>query len=197
VYGAAGPTTAQQTQRTNALNQNPSGHNAIATVDGDDNIVTIQQIGSAGHYANVNIQGNINEVTVNQTGVVGPGHFLNATLVGNNNNLTATQSGTSKTQFVSVNGSNNTITTEQKDTGSHFLNLGVTGDNHTVGVLQQGAGNHSANVVLTGSQPWNFELNQSGSANQNYTLPHGMSDGSTVSGSCAAIGGCNLIVNQQ
>jgi hypothetical protein len=196
VYGAAGPTIPQQTQRTNALNQNPSGHNAIATVDGDDNIVTIQQIGSAGHYANVNIQGNINEVAVNQTGIVGPGHFLNATLVGNNNSLTATQSSTSKTQFVSVNGSNNTITTEQKDTGSHFLNLGVSGDNHTVGVLQQGAGSHSANVVLTGSQPWNLQVNQSGSANQNYTLPHGMSDGSTVSGSCAAIGGCNLIINQ-
>jgi hypothetical protein len=197
VYGAAGPTAAQQTQRTNALNQNPLGHNAIATVDGDDNIVTIQQIGSAGHYANVNIQGNINEVAVNQTGSVGPGHFLNATLVGNSNSLTATQSGNSKIQFVSVNGSNNTITTEQKDTGSHFLNLGVTGDNHTVGVLQQGAGNHSANVVLTGSQPWNLQVNQSGSANQNYSLPHGMSDGSTVSGSCAAIGGCNLIINQQ
>jgi hypothetical protein len=197
VYGAAGPTTAQQTQRTNALNQNPSGNNAIAIIDGDDNIINIQQIGSAGHYANVNIQGNINEVVVSQTGVVGPGHFLNATLVGNNNSLTATQSGTSKTQFISVNGSNNTITTEQKDTGSHFLNLGVTGDNHTVGVLQQGAGNHSANVVLTGSQPWNLQVNQSGSSNQNYTLPHGMSDGSTVSGSCAAIGGCNLIINQQ
>jgi hypothetical protein len=145
----------------------------------------------------VNIQGNINEVVVNQTGVVGPGHFLSATLAGNSNSLTATQSGTSKTQFVSVNGSNNTITTEQKDTGSHFLNLGVSGDNHTVGVLQQGAGNHSANVVLTGSQSWNLQVNQSGSANQNYSLPHGMSDGSTVSGSCAAIGGCNLIVNQQ
>jgi hypothetical protein len=196
VYGSAGPTTAQQTQRTNALNQNPSGNNAIAIIDGDDNIINIQQIGSAGHYANVNIQGNINEVVVNQTGSIGPGHFLNATLVGNNNSLTATQSGTSKTQFISVNGSNNTITTEQKDTGSHFLNLGVSGDNHTVGVLQQGDGNHSANVVLTGSQPWNLQVNQSGSANQNYTLPHGMSDGTTVSGSCAAIGGCNLIINQ-
>jgi hypothetical protein len=197
VYGAAGPTTPQQTQRTNALNQNPLGHNAIATVDGDDNIVTIQQIGSAGHYANVNIQGNINEVTVSQTGSVGPGHFLSATLAGNSNSLTATQSGNSKTQFVSVNGSNNTITTEQKDTGSHFLNLGVTGNNHTVGVLQQGAGNHSANVVLTGSQPWNLQVNQSGSSNQNYSLPHGMSDGTTVNGSCAAIGGCNLTINQQ
>ena len=197
VYGAAGPTVDQQIKRTTALNQNPLGHNAIATIDGDDNIVTIQQIGTGGHYASVDIQGNINTISVGQTSLVGARHYLEANIIGSSNVLNLMQSDTAKTQFVSVNGSNNTITTEQKDTGSHFLNLGVTGDNHTVGVLQQGAGNHSANVVLTGSQPWNLQVNQSGSANQNYTLPHGMSDGSTVSGSCAAIGGCNLIVNQQ
>lgn len=197
VYGPSGPTTPQQTQRTAALNQNQLGHNAIANITGDDNAVTIQQIGSAGHYASVNIQGNINEVTVNQTGSVGTGHFLNATVVGMNNDLTLSQSSTSKTQFVSVNGSNNTLTATQQGTGSHFLNLGVTGNSHTVGIVQDGAGSHSANVVLDGSQPWNFQLNQNSSTNQNYTLPHAMSDGTAISGTCAAIGGCNLTINQQ
>ena len=197
VYGPSGPTQAQHIQRGNALNQNTLGHNAIATVDGDDNIVTIQQIGSGGHYVSVNIQGNFNEVDVNQTGINSSRHYLNTAIMGNDNSLTLTQSGTNKTQFVLVNGSNNTITTNQKDAGSHFLNLGVTGDNHTVGIVQEGSGNHSANVVLGGSQPWNFQLNQNSSTSQNYTLPHGMSDSSVVSGTCSAIGGCNLTINQQ
>jgi hypothetical protein len=197
VYGPAGPTLTQQSQRASALNLNPSGHNAVATIDGDDNIITIQQIGSGGHYASVSIQGNINEVAVSQTGVNGSRHYLNTAVIGNSNNLTLTQSGANKTQFVSVSGSNNTLTTTQQGAGSHFLNLDVAGDNHTVGIVQDGAGNHSANVVLDGSQPWNFQLNQNSSNSQNYTLPHAMSDGSAVSGSCAAIGGCNLTVNQQ
>jgi hypothetical protein len=197
VYGPSGPTQAQHSQRGNALNQNPLGHNAVVGITGDDNIVTIQQIGSGGHYASVDIQGNVNTVSVNQTGANGSRHYLDTSVIGNNNSLTLTQSGANKTQFVSVNGSNNTLTATQTGAGSHFLNLGVSGDNHTVGIVQDGASNHSANVVLDGSQPWNFQLNQNSSTNQNYTLPHGMSDGSTVSGSCAAIGGCNLIVNQQ
>jgi hypothetical protein len=197
VYGSSGPTTIQQSVRNNALNENPQGHNAVVGITGDDNIVTIQQIGTSGQYAGVDIQGNDNEVLVEQIGSNGSRHYLNTAIIGNNNDLTLRQSGSNKTQFVFVGGNNNTITTNQKDTGSHFLNLDVTGDNHNVGIVQEGAGNHSANVVLGGSQPWNFELNQSGSANQNYTLPHGMSDGTTVNGSCAAVGGCNLTVNQQ
>jgi hypothetical protein len=197
VYGPSGASINQQTLRSNALNENAYGHNAVVGITGDDNIVTIQQIGSGGHYASVDIQGNVNTVSVNQTGANGSRHYLDTAVIGNNNSLTLTQSGASKTQFVLVNGANNTLTTTQQGAGSHFLNLGVSGDNHTVGIVQDGAGNHSANVVLDGSQPWNFQLNQNSSTNQNYTLPHGMSDGSTVSGSCAAIGGCNLIVNQQ
>ena len=197
VYGPSGASTIQQTLRTNALNENPYGHNAVVGITGDDNIVTIQQIGTGGQYASVDIQGNINIVSVEQTSTNGSRHYLNTAIIGNNNDLTLKQSGANKTQFVFVGGNDNNIATNQKGTGSHFLNLDVTGDNHTVGIVQEGAGNHSANVVLGGSQPWNFQLNQNSSTSQNYTLPHGMSDGSAVSGTCAAIGGCNLIVNQQ
>ena len=197
VYGPSGASTIQQTLRTNALNENPYGHNAVVGIVGDDNIVTIQQIGSSGHYASVDIQGNVNTVSVEQTGANGSRHYLNTTIIGSNNNLILKQSDANKTQFVLVNGNDNTIATNQKGIGSHFLNLDVAGDNHTVGIVQEGAGNHSANVMLSGSQPWNFQLNQNSSTSQHYTLPHGMSDGSAVSGTCAAIGGCNLTVNQQ
>ena len=197
VYGPSGASTIQQTLRSNALNENPYGHNAVVGIVGDDNIVTIQQIGSSGHYASVDIQGNVNTVSVEQTGANGSRHYLNTAIIGSNNNLILKQSDANKTQFVLVNGNDNTIATNQKGIGSHFLNLDVAGDNHIVGIVQEGAGNHSANVILSGSQPWNFQLNQNSSTSQTYTLPHGMSDGSAVNGTCAAIGGCNLTVNQQ
>jgi hypothetical protein len=197
VYGSPGPSTAQQTQRTNALNQNPLGHNAIATVDGDDNIVTIQQIGTGGHYASVDIQGNINTISVEQTSLVGARHYLEANIIGSSNILNLMQSDTAKTQIVKVAGNSNELNVTQKDTGNHFLYLDVTGDKHTATIVQEGSGNHSANVVLTGSQPINFTMNQLGSTSQNYTLPHTMSDGSTSADvMCAAIGGCNITVTQ-
>ena len=79
----------------------------------------------------------------------------------------------------------------------HFVDLSITGNDHTASILQQGSGDKRATVVLDGSQPWNFDLTQSGASEQTYTLPHAMSDGSGVSGTCSAVGGCNLTVIQQ
>jgi hypothetical protein len=197
VYGNSAITTIQSNKRTAGLAANPNGHNAIVEVTGDDNLVSIQQAGAGGHYVNVNVQGNVNNVDILQTSNTTARHYMEATVVGGNNNLTLQQRETAKTQIVDVNGNNNTVTTNQKGTGNHFLQLNVTGNNHTAGVVQDGSGNHNARVILDGSQPWNFQLNQAGSTGKNYNLPHSMSDGSSVSGTCSAVGGCSLIVNQQ
>ncbi len=197
VYGNYAITTQQLTKKTQSLASNPTGHNAIVEVAGDDNLITIQQIGSNGHFASVSVNGNINNIDILQTTTGTDRHYLESTVTGSNNNLILQQRDTSKTQFISVNGNSNTITTNQKDTGNHFLDLSISGNNHTAGIIQEGSGNHNARVVLDGTQPWNFQLNQSGSTSKNYNLPHSMSDGSSVSGTCSAIGGCSLIVNQQ
>jgi hypothetical protein len=197
VYGNSAITTIQSNKRTAGLAANPNGHNAIVEVTGDDNLVSIQQIGVSGHYVNVNIQGSVNAVDVLQTSNTTARHYMEATVAGGNNNLILQQRETAKTQIVDVNGNNNTVTTNQKGTGNHFLQLNVTGNNHTAGVIQDGAGNHNARVILDGTQPWNFQLNQVGSTGKNYNLPHSMSDGSSVNGTCSAVGGCTLIVNQQ
>jgi hypothetical protein len=196
VYGNSAITTIQSNKRTAGLAANPNGHNAIVEVTGDDNLVSIQQIGVSGHYVNVNIQGSVNTVDVLQTSNTTARHYMEANVAGGNNNLILQQRETAKTQIVDVNGNNNTVTTNQKGTGNHFLQLSVTGNNHTAGVVQDGAGNHNARVILDGAQPWNFQLNQAGSTGKNYNLPHSMSDGSSVSGTCSAVGGCTLIVNQ-
>ena len=197
VYGNSAITTTQSNKRASGLGANPNGHNAVVAVTGDDNLVSIQQIGGVGHYVSVSVNGNVNNVNVLQTTTGMDRHFMEATVTGGSNNLILQQRDTAKTQLVNVTGNSNTITTNQKGTGNHFLDLRVTGNNHTAGVVQDGAGSHNARVILDGSQPWDFQLNQSGSTGKNYNLPHSMSDGGTVSGTCSAVGGCNLIVNQQ
>jgi hypothetical protein len=197
VYSNSAITTIQSNKRTAGLAANPNGHNAVVEVAGDDNLVNIQQVGMGGHYVSINVQGNVNNVDVLQTSTTTARHYMEAAVVGGGNNLTLQQRETAKTQFVDVNGNNNTVTTNQKGTGNHFLQLNVTGDGHTANVIQDGAGNHNARVILNGSQPWNFNLNQAGSTGKNYNLPHSMSDGSTVNGTCSAVGGCSLTVNQQ
>jgi hypothetical protein len=196
VYGNSAITTTQSNKRTSSLAANPNGHNAVVEVTGDDNLVSIQQIGGVGHYVSVSVNGNVNNVNVLQTTTGMDRHFMETTVTGGSNNLILQQRDTAKTQLVEINGNSNTVTTNQKGTGNHFLDLRVTGNNHTAGVVQDGAGSHNARVILDGSQPWDFQLNQSGSTGKNYNLPHSMSDGGTVSGTCSAVGGCNLIVNQ-
>ena len=196
VYRSSAITQQQATRRSSNL-ADTTGHNAQVDITGDGNDVYILQAGTGGHYASVSIQGNSNDVDVNQTSTIGARHYLEAAIIGSSNIIDATQSDTAKTQFVSVNGNNNNITTSQTGTGNHFLDLSITGNDHTAGITQQGSGNHEARVTLDGSQPWNFSLTQDGSTSQRYTLPHDMSDGSVVSGTCSTIGGCNLTINQQ
>jgi len=195
---SSGITVLQQSRKTARLGANPGGHNTSAVVNGNDNEVTIQQIGPSGHYLLLNIDGSTNTTDILQTSTVsGQRHYLESVLIGSNNSLTLQQRDTSKTAFVSVTGDHNTINMNQKGTGTHYLDLSITGNYHTAGIIQDGAGNHAATVALSGTQPWNFTLHQNSSAAQTYSLPYAQSDGSTVSGSCSAIGGCNLTVNQQ
>jgi hypothetical protein len=193
---SSGITPQQQTRKTNNLNLNPLGNNAQVNILGDDNIINIQQVGGR-HFVAVDVQGNVNNVEILQTSTINARHYMEARVIGSNNDLILHQRDTSKTQFVEVIGTHNTVTTNQKGTGAHYLDVRVTGDNHSAGIIQDGSGSHRATVHLDGSQPWNFNLNQNSSTGQTYSLPHGMSDGSVVSGTCSAIGGCNLTINQQ
>jgi len=188
--------TAAQSTRKSAVSSRP-GHILEINIDGSDNEVTVQQIGGA-HYAKIDLQGDSNQLNITQTTTVGAKHYLETGLAGSNNIVDITQSSTDKTAFINVNGSYNDLTVNQKDTGNHYLDLSLTGNNHSVGVVQEGAGSHRATVELTnGGGAWNFQLNQTGSTSQTYSLPHSMSDNSTVSGICTVPAGCNLTVIQQ
>lgn len=194
---SSGISSAQLLRKSNNQSTYSQGHAAIVDINGNDNEISIQQINGT-HYASVSVTGNSNSADILQTTSTNSRHYLELGITGSNNNATIAQRDTDKTAFVNINGSNNTLSVNQKDTGNHYLNLSLNGDGHTASVVQEGSGNHQATVELTnGGGVWNFQLNQLGTTGQTYSLPHSMTDGSTVSGTCYTAAGCNLSVNQQ
>ena len=199
VYGSSAPTTAQQSRMDSklALANSGQGNTVEANIFGDDNLVNITQAGGPS-YILLSILGNQNQFEATQNMSGGAMAYNETTIIGVNNDVELIQQGTgNKAAFIHVDGTGQNINVNQKDSGEHFVDLSITGNDHTASILQEGSGDKSATVVLDGSQPWNFDLTQSGASEQTYTLPHAMSDGSAVSGTCMAIGGCNLTILQE
>ena len=204
VYGSTALTTAQQTRINAALTAYNSGQGDTveATIVGDENLVNIIQAGGVS-YLNLMISGNLNSFDSEQDVATGSHGYIEATIIGDSNDVDILQKGRAvdgtgnKAAIVTITGDSNTVDIRQHGLGDKFVDLEITGNDHTASIFQSGAGNHSARVALDGSQPWNFDLTQNGATDQNYTLPHTMSDGASVSGTCAAVGGCNLTIVQQ
>jgi hypothetical protein len=189
--------TPAQQSRKNAELTGILGHTITANIEGNDNDIYITQTNGK-HALVLDVQGNSNEVTIYQKGTSpSVSHYLESAIIGSNNTINIQQHDAGKTAFANVYGNHNTLNMTQSGAGNHFLDLTLIGDNHTASLSQSGAGNHAATVQLTnGGGAWNFQLNQTGSSSKTYSLPHSMSDGSAVSGTCSVAGGCNLIVNQ-
>jgi len=198
IYGTSGLTTAQATRvaAKQALADNGQGNTVEIDIDGSSNDIFIEQAGGPS-YVLLSILGNTNAVDIDQDMDLGAHGYTEIAIIGDSNEFDLIQTGSAdKAAFVLIEGDSNDVLVSQTGDGSHYLDLEVEGDNHEVDVLQSGSGDHEATIALDGSQPWNFELNQTGATNKTYTLPHTMTDGSGVSGTCNAIGGCNLTVYQ-
>ena len=203
VYGSSAPTTAQQSRMDSklALANAGQGDTVEADIVGDDNLVNITQAGGIS-YLDLSITGNLNTFDSEQDVATGSHGYIEATITGNSNDVDILQKGRAvdgtgnKAAILTITGDSNTVDIEQRGLGDKFVDLEITGDDHTASIFQNGAGDHSARVALDGTQPWNFDLTQNGATSKTYSLPHNMSDGSAVSGTCAAIGGCNLSVTQ-
>jgi hypothetical protein len=204
VYGSSAPTTAQQSRMDAklALAASGQGDTVEADIVGDDNLVNITQAGGIS-YLDLSITGNLNTFDSEQDVATGSHGYIEATITGNSNDVDILQKGRAvdgtgnKAAILTITGDSNTVDIEQRGLGDKFVDLEITGDDHTASIFQNGAGDHSARVALDGTQPWNFDLTQNGATSQTYSLPHSMSDGSSVSGTCAAVGGCNLTIIQQ
>lgn len=198
VYASTAPTTAQQTKINAklALAASGQGDTVEAGITGSFNDVFITQAGGIS-YLGLIIVGNSNDVDTEQDLHSGSHGYIDATIIGDSNDIDILQKGIgNKAAVLTVTGDSNDVDIRQHGAGDKFIDLAITGDNHKADIFQNGAGAHSARVELDGEQPWDFKLEQKGAIDKDYTLPHTMSDGTGVSGTCNASGGCNLIVYQ-
>ena len=198
VYGSTAPTIAQQTKINAklALAAAGQGDTVDASITGSFNDIFITQAGGIS-YIDLMITGNLNDVDTEQDLDSGSHGYIDATIIGDSNDIDITQKGIgNKATILTVTGDSNDVDIAQHGLGDKFIDLEITGDNHKADIFQNGSGTHSARVELDGSQPWDFKLEQKGATDKDYTLPHTMSDGAGVSGTCNAVGGCNLIVYQ-
>jgi hypothetical protein len=182
--------------RTQAF-ANTTGNMVDLTITGNQNAVDIEQA-SLGNYLGLQITGSNNTVETVQSGTNNDRNFALIDLLGSFNELTFIQQGASdKTAFIEIDGLYGRFNITQQGTGEHFLEFVSVGDDAVVNILQEGAGNHSATVDLENAGgSWEFDLVQSGSINQIYSLPHMLSDNTVVSGVCYS-GICQITIVQQ
>jgi hypothetical protein len=187
-------------QQINARTQafaNTTGNMVDLTITGNQNTVDIEQA-SLGNYLGMQITGSNNIVDTVQSGSNTDRNFALIDLTGSFNELTFIQQGNSnKTAFVEIDGLYGKFNITQQGTGEHFLEFVSLGDDAVVNILQDGTGNHSATINLENEGgSWEFDLVQSGSTNQTYSLPHMLSDNTVVNGVCYS-GICQITVIQQ
>ena len=160
------------------LTQTNDGNVLGIDVNGNSNNVDIVQ--NTNQNAVVNITGASNTLDLEQIHLNNSGsHYSKVTVNGSSNSLTIDQKETGdKILFLEVDSSNN-VQVDQKGTGDHYLNIILT-DSHTVDVTQDGTGDHDAHINLSGNNT-SITLTQDSSTDQNYYLEQ-----NCASASCSA-----------
>ena len=160
------------------LTQKNNGNVLGIDVNGASNDVDIWQ--DTEQNAIVNITGASNTLDLEQIHLNNSGsHYSKVTVNGSSNSLTIDQKETGdKILFLDVDSSNN-VQVDQKGTGDHYLNIILT-DSHTVDVTQDGTGDHDAHINLSGNNT-SITLTQDSSTDQNYYLEQ-----NCASASCSA-----------
>jgi hypothetical protein len=140
---------------------------------GNFNEVTIQQTGTRNNYLEYTGNGMSNDVNVTQSGNASTtANYIDLNVSGSNNtvNMTQTSTGGTKSMFVDVQNNNNNVNIQQKDNGSHYIDLTITGGSKNIDILQQGSAAHRADITLTGASPRDLSLTQTGTTQQSYSI---------------------------
>ena len=156
---------------------------------GTQNVVNVTQSGTKNNYVNYYGNGLSNEIDVVQQGnATTQVNYVDLRVVGNFNsvNLQQTSTGGGKGIFADVSGNNNSLTVQQKDSGSHYAEVTLSGGNKNVDITQQGSASHMAKINLSGTGT-DLSLTQSGSTQNYYSITH----------NCITAGGCAKITVQQ
>jgi hypothetical protein len=172
------------------------------SVVGDNNTVDLRQgkkidgsidNNDSGNFEQyITITGDSNDVLTSQvnSGGSSSGHHMAHIITGDSNTLSHLQyADGKKTGFIEIDGDDNSVTLEQRNTSTHFADIVVDGDDNTVTSVQRGGmnGSHSLTLDLTnGGGAYNVSTSQDGSSAKTYSL----------TGICVTSSGCGVTVNQ-
>jgi hypothetical protein len=134
-----------------------------ATISGNSNSITARQgvPGTGQNEIKINTVGDNNTLNINQsrttqgTAIGTNGHYQNADINGSNNTLITQQSNSGGVggQYMetTINGNQNSVTARQTDNGNKIMFNSITGNNNTIEAVQKGTGQHYLENKLTGN----------------------------------------------
>ena len=134
-----------------------------ATISGNTNSVTAKQgvPGVGQNEIKLNLTGDSNTLNINQarTTLGSPfgtnGHYQSVEVTGYQNTVTTQQTNTGGVggQYMetTVNGNQNSVVARQTDNGNKIMFTSITGNNNTVEAVQKGTGQHYLENKLTGN----------------------------------------------
>ena len=134
-----------------------------ATINGNSNSVTAKQgtIGTGQNQININLVGDSNTLNINQarntqgTAIGTNGHYQSVDVTGYNNTVTTQQTNTGGVgghyMETTISGNQNNVTARQTDNGNKIMFTSITGNNNTVDAVQKGTGQHYLDSKLTGN----------------------------------------------
>jgi hypothetical protein len=134
-----------------------------ATLSGNTNSVTAKQgvPGVGQNEIKINLTGDSNTLNINQarTTLGSPlgtnGHYQSVEVTGYQNTVTTQQTNTGGVggQYMetTVNGNQNSVVARQTDNGNKIMFTSITGNNNTVEAVQKGTGQHYLENKLTGN----------------------------------------------
>ena len=159
---------------------------------GNNSIIDIEQIGTQNNYIRIYEFGS-NDITITQKANNNTqSNSTELSVSGNSNTISLEQKTASefssfgKGIVANITEDNNSLSIQQKNSGSHYATVTLSGGNKTVDIVQQGSGSHIADVTLSG-QTTSLSLTQSGGTQQFYSINF----------NCATAGGCQAIQVQQ
>ena len=169
VSGSGNTVTMDQDGNKNLIN---------TTISGNSNAITANQ-GTQGIGQNeikINLVGDSNTLNINQarttqgTAIGGNGHYQAVDIGGSNNTLITQQSNTGGVgghyMETTINGNQNSVTSRQTDNGNKIMFTSVTGNNNTVEAVQKGTGQHYLENKLTGNNNSVSALQEGSTANR-------------------------------
>jgi hypothetical protein len=186
------------------IDSNGNAWNFDGTISGEYNTIGVKQNSQSGGEQVVSIGkivGTSNELKIGQgyeidvsgtfveTADYGGDNFIGVAITGDYNYLEVSQTdslGEGHHVAAVIESDNNTIKIKQKDSASHFLELGIFNDFNDVDITQESTGNHTIQAEIDGLYETDLSIIQNGTIGQTFTIQQ----------YCMTASGCTVTVTQ-